>query len=616
MDLKDLLSFQPNREVVAEKRPAADEAPAAAAESRKRKRVSPPRASGRQSRFDNPMARLVPPEAIVSASDLRAASSSSKSTRWTQDGPVSAAAASGSTGIDEEERQRILKMVEEANPEAPSLDSVSVKKMLLAFDRKVLKNREMRIKYPDTPQKFLESEMEVHDDLQQLHALSTVPQLYPLLVDSNIITSLLSLLSHDNSDIALAVIDLLHELTDVDVVRQAEEEEDDEEDEASGAKMLIDALLQGNCLAHFVQNMERLDEKQRDDGDGVHNTLGIVENLCEFGMDTVCSQAVQQGLMHWLVKRVKVRGFDANKLYASEILSILLQNSTENRRVLGDLNGVDILLQSLAVYKRRDPASNEETELMENLFDCLCLALMHPANRQKFLDGEGPQLMILMLKEKKQSFSKALKVLDHALSNPEGADNCAKFVEVFGLRSLFPLFMKTPKKKVRKGSSRNEHEEHVCTIVASLFRNLTANTRQRLFNKFKENDYEKIDRLVELHGEYYQKVLMVDRDIDTERRRLGQKVTAENEDEFYLRRLDSGLFSLQSIDYILAEVIVNGESGARPRALKLLSQHGDSVRTLKRTLKELSESIGDADTGNSLTREAERHRIAELLTQL
>ena len=50
------------------------------------------------------------------------------------------------------------------------------------------------------------------------------------------------------------------------------------------------------------------------------------------------------------------------------------------------------------VYKRRDPASNEETELMENLFDCLCVALMHPANRQKFLDGEGPQLMILILK--------------------------------------------------------------------------------------------------------------------------------------------------------------------------------------------------------------------------
>ena len=33
---------------------------------------------------------------------------------------------------------------------------------------------------------------------------------------------------------------------------------------------------------------------------------GVVENLCEFRMDMVCSQAVQQGLMHWLVKRVKV----------------------------------------------------------------------------------------------------------------------------------------------------------------------------------------------------------------------------------------------------------------------------------------------------------------------
>lgn len=41
----------------------------------------------------------------------------------------------------------------------------------------------------------------------------------------------------------------------------------------------------------------------------------------------------------------------------------------------------------------------------------------------------------------------SLKVLDHALAGPEGRDNCNKFVDILGLRTVFPLFMKTPKRK-------------------------------------------------------------------------------------------------------------------------------------------------------------------------
>lgn len=41
--------------------------------------------------------------------------------------------------------------------------------------------------------------------------------------------------------------------------------------------------------------------------------------------------------------------FDANKLYTTEILSILLQNTPDNRKLLGELDGIDVLLQQLAV---------------------------------------------------------------------------------------------------------------------------------------------------------------------------------------------------------------------------------------------------------------------------
>ena len=128
-------------------------------------------------------------------------------------------------------------------------------------------------------------------------------------------------------------------------------------------------------------------------------------------------EIAEQGLMQWLLKRLKAKmPFDVNKLYCSEILSILVQDSNENRLLLGNLDGIDVLLQQLAAYKRHDPNSTEEQEFMENLFNSLCSALMTKENRDKFLKGEGLQLMNLMLREKKLSRNGSLKVLDHGMA--------------------------------------------------------------------------------------------------------------------------------------------------------------------------------------------------------
>ena len=39
-----------------------------------------------------------------------------------------------------------------------------------------------------------------------------------------------------------------------------------------------------------------------------------------------------------------------------------------------------------------------QVELMENLFDCLCSLMLEVTNRERFLKGEGLQLMNLMLR--------------------------------------------------------------------------------------------------------------------------------------------------------------------------------------------------------------------------
>lgn len=455
--------------------------------------------------------------------------------------------------------------MEEEEAEGETLDENGLRKMILLFEKRNLRNQEMRIKFPDNPEKFMESEIDLHAVINDLKNVATVPDLYPILVELNAIPSLLELLAHQNTDISVAVIDLLQELTDVDILHESSE----------GAEVLIGSLRKQQVCALLVQNLDRLDELVREESDGVHNTLAIFENLSEINPEIV-KEASSQGLLQWLVKRLKQKSpFNPNKLYCSEILSILVQDDDENRLQLGTLDGIDVLLQQLAVYKRHDPTSTEEQEYMENLFNCLCSSLMAKENRDRFLKGEGLQLMNLMLREKKLSRNGSLKVLDHALSGPDGKENCNKFVDILGLRTIFPLFMTTPKKSKKRIISIESHEEHVISIIASMLRNCKGPQRQRLLSKFTENEFEKVERLLELHLKYLEKVDAIDDQIDEDN---------EEANEIYLKRLSGGLFILQLIDYVILEVSTASEP-VKQHVVKILNLRKASMKRIRHIMR-------------------------------
>eukprot|EP00092_Neocalanus_flemingeri_P011894 GFUD01012826.1.p1 GENE.GFUD01012826.1~~GFUD01012826.1.p1 ORF type:complete len:595 (+),score=183.59 GFUD01012826.1:60-1844(+) len=477
-----------------------------------------------------------------------------------------------------------------------NLDTPGIKKMLLSFEKKTLKNQELRIKNPDEPQKFLDSELELHDSLTELHNIATVPFLYPVLVGLGCVPSLLGLLSHDNTDIAVATVDLLEEMTDVDTLNESVE----------GAEVLVDSLLENQVLSLLAANLTRLDETVKEEFEGVHNTLAVIENILEFRPEA-SSKVATVGFLLWIVRKLKVKvPYDSNKLYASEILSILLQDCPDNRVLFGEIGALDSLLQQLAFYKRHDPAAAEEVELMENIFDCLCCLLAENENRKKFLAGEGLQLMNLMLREKKKSRGGALKVLSHALSSPVGAPLCKKFVEILGLRIIFPLFMKTPTRGKRAGISAEEHEEHVINILGSLFRNIKAGNdenvktgggamKERILGKFVENDHEKVDRLVELHCQYLAKLVETDQVLRVEA--LDWKGSDEEVDaEMYIRRLEGGLFPLQLVDYMLLDICGNGAESIKPRVEQGLRLRGEKLSTVKEVVRRWGQNMEGEDS--------------------
>ena len=233
-------------------------------------------------------------------------------------------------------------------------------------------------------------------------------------------------------------------------------------------------------------------------------------------------------------------------------------------------------MQLLSVYRKLDPEKDsEEEEYVENLFDCLTCLVDEDAGKEKFVKGEGVELMLIMLREAtKFGKARALRVLDHALAGnrqlsgqppttgqPTGDDNgasvacCERLVDSAGLRTIFGMFMKA--RKHHQTLDEQENMEHLLGIFASLLHLLphgVGEARIRVLAKFIENDYGKIEKLVALRREYANKLEGVEREIDLEKKkRKSGEVEDDMEVEGYWlsRRLDGGLFVLQVFIYHL-----------------------------------------------------------------
>ncbi|KAL7413013.1 DUF1716-domain-containing protein [Mrakia frigida] len=528
-------------------------------------------------------------------------------------------------GLNEDQKV-IFDMFDQAGEDGQGEETVtlpSLRRQLIQFERTVKKNQEMRVKFPDEPEKFIDSESNLDS---ALHSLTTIlpqnPKLfYPELVkgDTSTVRILSELLSHENSDIALDVVQVLVELTDEDVEQVEEDEEDEDEEGEKGMGVLVGALLDVNIFELLIANLSRLDEKEETDRQGVFQTLGIFENLLSFNPALAETLVETTTALDWLLKRIDVKEYDSNKQYASEILAILLQQSRPNRLKLGALQGVDTLLKVLSKYRKADPSDQEEQEFMENAFDALCSTLAEPEMKEAFMESEGVELMVICMKEKKLSRARAIKVLDHALSGPEGSDNCEKFIEALGLKTLFAAFMGKGSKKTKPSS---EDTEHILGLLVSLFTNLASETapRIRLLAKFVEGSYEKVDRLVELREEAEGRLMGIERAIDEEKKTLaleGTEIDEDDEQMFYLRRLEGGLFTLQMIDYILAWLIME-DDGARDQAMLLLERKDQTFQEIIDVLQEQHDNVGDASSeeGENSAAESQRMILEGLMTYL
>lgn len=471
-------------------------------------------------------------------------------------------------------------------PDSSTIDVAWLKRTALAFEKRITRNAELRARFESDPPRFIDSEADLDAGIKALSILSEHPALYAEFARLGCVGSLVSLLAHENTDIAIDAIEIVGELTDEDVAATEEQ---------WGA--LVDALLEADLLGLLVSNFGRLDEALEADRAGVYHALGVVENLCSRG-ETAEAVGREEALLKWLLARAgrAEKPVGQNKQYAAEILAILVQASAGNRRRLAGLEGVDAMLQLVSAYRKRDPEKGgEEEEYMENLFEALTCLVDEPEGKDKFVEAEGVELCLMMLKEGKLSKPAALRLLDHAAGGASGAGVCQKIVDAGGLKTVFTMFMK---------KNDAQTTEHLVGIFASMLRLLPGESAERIrtLAKFVEKDYEKTEKLVKLRRDYGARVGAVDAQIKEEQRGMGEDEREEAADEWFSRRLDAGLFCLQTIDVILAWLIAE-DDGARKKIHALLADRDETLAVIKATIQEQIDGIDPKSDDAKDTRE-------------
>lgn len=236
----------------------------------------------------------------------------------------------------EEEMDAILQLVDEA-PEVAEMDAEAARPILARFSKAVQKNQDLRARYPDAPTKFMESEIALDEACSALTPLSSSHACYPLLLEPQqggehtLDTLCMLLLQHENIDVSIDALNLLHEMVDAEELGDGEEE----------LEPLI-AYLTGESSPIFLSAMVRAlarfpTEHTKESIDAVTHILAIIENLTDLQPRAVSERLVKDTtLVEWLMQRLKEDAFNANKLYASEILSIILTNAgTEGQNQLG-----------------------------------------------------------------------------------------------------------------------------------------------------------------------------------------------------------------------------------------------------------------------------------------
>jgi len=471
-------------------------------------------------------------------------------------------------------------------------DSSWAKKLANQLVKKFENNTSMRSKYPDQPEKFIESEADLDAQIREVGLLTEYNNLLEDFGKAGGIEGLIGLLSHENLDIVITILEVLGEIVSDDYDDTVDEEKQDG-NKGNGQDIFIEEMIKVGVVELLEQNLERMNDdnnnkkKESEDEDeedtkGIFHVLTVLEGISK--TKEMANKTSTENIIKWLINRLKQvdvnekGGVGQNRQYSAEILQILLQLSDNAGDKFIKLGGMDVLLELLSNYRKRDPEkSSTEEEYVMNLFDSLWCILENTSNSiNAFIDGEGIELMLIMLKEGKISKVQALKMSSIAIDKGTSSI-CMKIVEMGGLKTIFALLKDN---KLDQRSITN-----LSSIILGLLRYLPGESSERIrtMAKFAEKDYEKLNKLLDLRNLYAQRFAKTEEHMVSQGRSL---MIEEDDEEWVMTRDGSGIIQLELLNIILAWIVAE-DNGSKTIIETRLKDQGTSIIGIKNYLQEL-----------------------------
>lgn len=214
--------------------------------------------------------------------------------------PSSSTSNSSTTLLEQAEQQASGSTIMELTPKGILFASN-------ALERIFQKNALQRAQYVTEPQKYMDSELALHDQLRALLAVAANVDLYQHLVDNpTLLLTLNQLLGHENDDIVAVVVSLYLEWLDPTLLLEQQPPQHDNDTEGQESKDVHDNLLLETLATlakrvlcegweMVVSNFVRFDRQENNNSNqdddvqdqtlkGLDNSLSLMENILELDM--------------------------------------------------------------------------------------------------------------------------------------------------------------------------------------------------------------------------------------------------------------------------------------------------------------------------------------------
>ncbi|MDR3547485.1 MAG: beta-catenin-like protein 1 [Candidatus Pacebacteria bacterium] len=500
-------------------------------------------------------------------------------------------------GGQRQPKEDVTRLVEEAEKvNITQMNEEGLKKLLGSLSAKYKRNMDLRTKYRSMPEKFADSEADLDAELKNVQMITAYPDLLLSFVGYRGVELLMDVLSHENTDICINVINIFSELTEGDVILAHKDN-----------IQFVEYMMSKGVPLLLIDTIARLSTGRDEDLAAIYNILSTLQNITDYKPEMCDFYFAQSKLMKWLTECIVSEAdkeLTETRVCACELYSIIVQRSKDAQQKVGKSQElVDIMKE---INRRCSGGEYEYNEdYVENLFNVVCGCLLLPENKDFFRECEGVELMLKLMKCGLKNRRCALKALDFALAgNPA---NCKVFIGALGLSYVFSMFMrkgyssKTGKEKVSESEQRKD-EEHCMSILSSLLKYCGSVDKDRLVFKFRENSGEKLQRLAELYSLY----------VDSYEKYLDHmRETQEGEKEnVYLEELGNGIFTFQLIAIVLGCLITSKDAAV----LEILNKIVQTRRIrMEMVVSAVTEYIDHIDKTEG---EKEREELGSMLAEV